>query len=187
MNYFLAIISSLLIPNIIGAATAPSGDKKYVNKNYKKGQLYEVDWTLNTTKFMSNDACVTVQDLIAFHYTDGLNDMDVSSNVSPDNFCYGILQYNITREDFFNIIEKNRNAFKNYRTLIPLYIVYNLTQFAIMDDGCAGYLRIMSCYNEFPACIDEGGNKFRVEPICNKICNKYKIRCSDVSLYILIL
>ena len=48
-----------------------------------------------------------------------------------------------------------------------------------MDDGCIGYLRLVSCYHEFPACIDNG-KTFSVSPICDDVCSKYKIRCGDV-------
>ena len=116
-----------------------------------------------------------MMDLTAFHYTDSVSNQDNSGNVTPDNFCYGILDYNITRIDFFNIIQMNRNAFQNYRKFVPLYLFYNYTQYSVMDDGCIGYLRLISCYNEFPVCVDNGNGKFTV----NEICNKYKIRCAD--------
>ena len=29
-----------------------------------------------------------------------------------------------------------------------------------MDDGCIGYLRLMACYHEFPACVDKGDGTF---------------------------
>ena len=56
-----------------------------------------------------------------------------------------------------------------------------------MDDGCIGYLRLVSCYHEFPACIDNG-KTFSVSPICDDVCSKYKIRCGDVRyIYIIYL
>ena len=115
---------------------------------------------LPSNKYNSSSPCVTMFDLIAFHYTDSVANQDNANNVTPDNFCYGILDYNITREDFFNIIQKNRNAFQNYRKFVPLYLFYNYTQFTVMDDGCIGYLRLMACYHEFPACVDKGDGTF---------------------------
>ena len=51
-------------------------------------------------KYYSDDPCVTVYDLIAFHYTETNSEMDTISYVSPENFCYGHLEYNITRNDY---------------------------------------------------------------------------------------
>ena len=160
------------------AATKTSSAVYYNYADFKSGTEY-TPRTINTTKYNSSDPCVTMMDLIAFHYTDSVSNQDNSGNVTPDNFCYGILDYNITRIDFFNIIQMNRNAFQNYRKFVPLYLFYNYIQYSVMDDGCIGYLRLISCYNEFPACVDNGNGKFTVNGICNKICNKYKIRCAD--------
>lgn len=143
------------------AATKTSSAVYYNYADFKSGTEY-TPRTINTTKYNSSDPCVTMMDLIAFHYTDSVSNQDNSGNVTPDNFCYGILDYNITRIDFFNIIQMNRNAFQNYRKFVPLYLFYNYTQYSVMDDGCIGYLRLISCYNEFPACVDNGNGKFTV-------------------------
>lgn len=131
----------------------------------------------NTSLYNSSSPCVTFADLIAYHYTDRPATMDTQTNVFPENFCYSILTYNITREDFSNIIEKNLNAFKNYRKLIAFYIFSNYSYNNIMEDGCAGYLTNIACYYEFPACIDNGDNTFSVHPTCSSACTKYKRRC----------
>ena len=92
------------------AATKTSSAVYYNYADFKSGTEY-TPRTINTTKYNSSDPCVTMMDLIAFHYTDSVSNQDNSGNVTPDNFCYGILDYNITRIDFFNIIQMNRNAF----------------------------------------------------------------------------
>ena len=131
----------------------------------------------NTSLYNSSSPCVTFADLIAYHYTDRPATMDTQTYVFPENFCYSILTYNITREDFSNIIEKNLNAFKNYRKLIAFYIFSNYSYNNIMEDGCAGYLTNIACYYEFPACIDNGDGTFKVHPTCTSACVKYKRRC----------
>jgi hypothetical protein len=131
----------------------------------------------NESLYNSSDPCVTFADLIAYHYTDRPSTMDTQTYVFPENFCYSILTYNITREDFSNIIQKNLNAFKNYRKLIAFYIFSNYSYNNIMEDGCAGYLTNIACYYEFPACIDNGDGTFKVHPTCTSACVKYKRRC----------
>ena len=134
---------------------------------------------LNPKYYNGSGVCVTVFDLIAFHYTAKLEDISPTGNVFPENFCYGMINYNITREDFRDIIQKNVNAFKNYRSLIPFYIFTNYTGKDLLDDGCIGYFKLVSCLNEFPACSDNGdGKTFRVHPICSSICTSFQRRCT---------
>ena len=135
---------------------------------------------LNRSLYNGTGVCVTVFDLIAFHYTAKLEDISPTGNVFPENFCYGMINYNITREDFKNIIEKNVNAFKNYRSLIPFYIFTNYTQKDLLDDGCIGYFKLIACLNEFPACSDNGDGTFKAHPICDSICTSFRRRCTLV-------
>ena len=134
---------------------------------------------LNTSLYNGSGICVTVFDLIAFHYTAKLEDISPTGNVFPENFCYGMINYNITREDFRDIIDKNVNAFKNYRSLIPFYIFTNYTQKDLLDDGCIGYFKLVSCLNEFPACSDNGDGTFKAHPICESICTTFQRRCTN--------
>ena len=134
---------------------------------------------LNKSLYNSSAVCVTVFDLIAFHYTEKLDDISPTGNVFPENFCYGMINYNITREDFRDIIQKNVNAFKNYRSLVPFYIFANYTGKDLVDDGCIGYFKLVSCLNEFPTCEDNGDGTFKVHPICDSICTTFKRRCTD--------
>ena len=134
---------------------------------------------LNQSLYNSSAVCVTVFDLIAFHYTEKLEDISPKGNVFTENFCYGMINYNITREDFRDIIKKNINAFKNYRSLVPFYIFANYTGKDLVDDGCIGYFKLVSCLNEFPTCEDNGDGTFKVHPICDSICTTFKRRCTD--------
>ena len=133
----------------------------------------------NKSLYNSSGVCVTVFDLIAFHYTEKLEDISPQGNVFPENFCYGMINYNITREDFRDIIKKNVNAFKNYRSLIPFYIFTNYTGKDLLDDGCIGYFKLVACLNEFPTCEDNGDGTFKVHPICDSICTTFKRRCGN--------
>ena len=76
-------------------------------------------------------------------------------------------------------MKKNRNAFKNYRSLIPFYIFTNYTQKDLLEDGCIGYFKLVSCLNEFPACSDNGDGTFKVHPICESICTAFERRCTN--------
>ena len=153
-----------------------------VNHYFYNNFSESIDYTpipLNKSLFNSSAPCVTVFDLIAFHYTEKLEDISPNGNVFPENFCYGMINYNITREDFRDIIEKNVNAFKNYRSLINFYIFANYTGIDLVDDGCVGYFKLMSCLNEFPACEEIREGVFRAHPICDSICTTFKRRCTN--------
>ena len=80
--------------------------KSYSFSDYSMKEKY-IPMTIHTTKYNSSSPCVTFDDLVAFHYTDNTENADQDANASPENFCYFYLTYNITREDFFNIIQKN--------------------------------------------------------------------------------
>ncbi len=134
---------------------------------------------INRSLYNGSGICVTVYDLIAFHYTAKLEDISPTENVFPENFCYGMINYNITREDFRDIIQKNVNAFKNYRSLIPFYIFTNYTTKDLLDDGCIGYFKLISCLNEFPTCSDNGDGTFNAHPICSSICTSFQRRCKN--------
>jgi hypothetical protein len=119
------------------------------------------------SQYSANGTCVTFGDLVQFNYTDKMNDWKNYLNVFPENFCYSMLTYNISREDFFNIIDKNLGnfqlilfvvAFYNYRKLIAMWTIYNYTDAKNMDEDCSGYLRNIACWTQFPACIDNNDN-----------------------------
>jgi len=59
--------------------------------------------------YSSNDTCVTYLDLINYNYTCLFTNFDYKGFIFPENFCYGALTYNISRNDFFNIVEKNKS------------------------------------------------------------------------------
>ena len=61
------------------------------------------------SKYRSNNTCVTFPELITHNYTVAFTKFDYSGKIFPENFCYSALTYNISRNDFFNIIEKNKS------------------------------------------------------------------------------
>ena len=173
LQYIFFLTLSFFTINVVSQEV-----KRYNYSNYDEKTKYTpIDY--NTSLYNSSASCVTVFDLIAFHYTANLADIAPTGNVFPETFCYGMINYNITREDFKNIISKNVNAFKNYRTLIPFYIFANYTGKDLVDDGCIGYMKLMACLYEFPACEDTGDGKFKVHPICSSICTTYQRRCTS--------
>jgi hypothetical protein len=71
-----------------------------------------------------------------------------------------MLSYNISRHDFSNIVNKNLSnnicnidAFKNYRRLADLVVLYGNNPNGPTDD-CIGIVRNIVCWAEFPACLD---------------------------------
>lgn len=61
------------------------------------------------SKYESNNTCVSFPELIAYNYTIPFTNFEYQGKIFPENFCFGALTYNISRNDFFNIIEKNKS------------------------------------------------------------------------------
>jgi hypothetical protein len=167
--YFISIFS-LIISEDPEKVYFPNGTDNY-NEETK---YYPMD--LPGDNYSSTYPCVTVNDLIAFHYTETYSNVD-NSQIYPENFCYGILNYNITREDFFNIMNKNYNAFQNFKKMLPYYFYSNFTNHNLVDDGCVGYYKRVACLAEFLACDDQDDGTFTVHPICKSVCVQFKRRC----------
>jgi hypothetical protein len=66
------------------------------------------------SNFSSNNTCVTFPELRMYNYTVVFTNFDYKGKVFPENFCYGALTYNISRNDFFNMVEKNKSKINNY-------------------------------------------------------------------------
>ena len=69
---------------------------------------------------------ITYQDQIKYNYSLDFYKYDYHGKIFPENFCYGLLTYNISRNDFNDIIRKNMS---NYLFLISylkfiLYLFY---------------------------------------------------------------
>jgi hypothetical protein len=77
----------------------------YTFPNYNQDQKYTA--IPLTGIYYSNNTCVTFSELINYNYTDYQANWNNKLNVFPENYCYGMLSYNITRKDFSNIINKN--------------------------------------------------------------------------------
>lgn len=72
------------------------------------------------------------------------------------------------------------DAFHNYKAMSHLWMLYNYSNIALVDDSCLGYLRNVICWSEFPACVDNGDGTWHAAPICNQYCKMYKLRCGSV-------
>lgn len=128
----------------------------------------------------NNSQCVTYSNLRYANYST-LVDTYNNNMVFPENYCYGVLSYNITKEAFDNIIEYNLEAFKRYRRFLNLFHIYNTTtDFSLitMDSGCLPYFRYISCYSVFNACQELDDGKSYVEnTICSSTCTTFYNRC----------
>ncbi len=75
--------------------------------NYNYTSNYNMKPIPTNSKYQSNNTCVTFANLIEYNYTDRPENWNNMANVFPENFCYSMLTYNISREDFFDIVNKN--------------------------------------------------------------------------------
>ena len=124
--------------------------------NYSQNDTYNLSAIPVGSTYSSNNTCVSYPDLISYNYTDLFPNWNNWLKVYPENFCYSMLTYNISREDFFNIVNKNLLAFQNYRRLITLWTLANYSTDSNMSDDCVGYFRNIACWSQFPACVDNG-------------------------------
>ena len=99
--FFFSFLYYLLI-NIINTQQST-----YTYKNFVSGAIYDLSPIPSGSSYTSNNTCVTYSDLIAYNYTDLLQNFQIYNKVYPENYCYSLLTYNITREDFFDIVNKN--------------------------------------------------------------------------------
>ncbi len=60
--------------------------------------------------YNSTNTCVNYNDLINYNYSISYKEFVYRGKIFPENFCYGLLTYNISRNDFFNIIQKNKST-----------------------------------------------------------------------------
>lgn len=190
-SYFLIIF---IIEFVVNLNQNNSKQSTWYNfNNYNQTDIFNIIQIPVGSKYNSNNSCVTYPDLIYYNYSDLQSDINNWNKVYPENFCYGMLTYNISREDFFGIINKNisntilliKDAFLNYRKLITLWTIFNYTKVVYVNyDDCAGYFRNIACWSQFPACIDNGDNTWSASPICIDKCDIFSIRCGQVLLFL---
>jgi hypothetical protein len=127
----------------------------------------------------NNTACVTYENLRYYNYSE-LFDYYDSTYIFPENYCYGVLTYNITVDAFNDIINLNLQAFKKYRQFLNLYYMYNNNSAAAlsMDSSCLPFFRHVACYSTFQACAYDG-TTIKSNPICSYHCETLNIRCDS--------
>lgn len=130
--------------------------------------------------YKSNNTCVTFPDQIKFNYTVDFYTYEYRGKIFPQNFCYGLLTYNISRNDFSDIVNKNVRAFQNFQKLNLMRQLYDFSPSKSFLSECSGYLRNIACWSEFPACIDNGDKTWTASPVCESYCTAYKINCKKV-------
>lgn len=139
----------------------------------------------NTNYAYNNTLCVTFSNLRYANYSQFVETYD-SSLVIPENYCYGALTYNITKEAYDNIIDYNLQAFKLYRRFLNMYYLYNVTTDTSqisMNDGCLPYFRYIACYTVFKACEETKTGGFVENDVCHSRCNSFNIRCGAYANY----
>ena len=114
--------------------------------------IFTLIFNKNFTKTSSsapynNTLCATFDNLRYYNYSELLEYYDPRL-VIPENYCYGILTYNITQDDFNNILALNLEAYKKYRSFLNLFYMYNNSATIIsMSQSCLSYFRAISCYS----------------------------------------
>jgi hypothetical protein len=99
---------NLLVCFLINIYIVNSQVQNYDYYNINQNASYAVIDIPIGSNYYSNDSCVTYSDLVNYGYSDYWGNWNNRIKVFPENYCYGMLSYNITREDFFNITNKNR-------------------------------------------------------------------------------
>jgi len=92
------------------------------NKNIYDYDFYNINYTYQLklmdipagSTYKSNNTCVNFADIKNYNYSIDFNTYSYQGKIFPENFCYGLLTYNISRQDFFNIIEKNKSKNINF-------------------------------------------------------------------------
>lgn len=85
-------------------------------ENLNQTQKYSKLPTDPSSVYNSTNTCVTYGDLqnpAYGRYTDYFSNLNQWLMVFPENYCYGMLRYNISREDYANIVNKNLRKDKN--------------------------------------------------------------------------
>jgi hypothetical protein len=91
--------------------TSNSNIYNYDFKNLIQGVKYNLLPLSIKSPYQSENTCVTYQDQIEYNYTLSFYQYDYQGKIFPENFCYGLLTYNISRNDFSDIVKKNMSKF----------------------------------------------------------------------------
>lgn len=127
----------------------------------------------------NNTVCVTYNNLIYYNYTNTFDNYD-STMVFPENYCYGVLTYNITTTSLENIIDLNLQAFHKYRRFLNLFYYNSLLTYVNMESTCLHQFRRVACFSTFSSCKeDQVTHAMSVMPVCESECNDLLIKCKD--------
>jgi len=124
--------------------------------DYDQNDIYNLMAIPSGSSYQSNNTCVSFADLVNYNYTDYFEKWNNWNKIIPENFCYSMLTYNISRDDFFKIVDKNIQAFYNYKKLITMWSLSNFSSTVQISDSCVGYFRNVACRTQFPARVDNG-------------------------------
>lgn len=100
-------IFSLFIISLFALTLFNSQKSFYTYESFIPESTYDVSTIPSDSNFQTNNTCITYNELIIYNYTAPYLQSQNWNKIIPENFCYSSLSYNITREDFFNIINKN--------------------------------------------------------------------------------
>lgn len=127
----------------------------------------------------NNTVCVTYDNLIYYNYSDTFDSYD-SKKVFPENYCYGVLTYNISLTSFDKIIELNLKAFHKYRRFLNLFYYNSLLTYVNMESTCLHQFRRVACFSTFNSCKEDPVSGAMTElPVCETECNDLLIKCKD--------
>ena len=106
----LKLLTEQIIDNKnISYQTQELDNSDYDFYNLQKNATYKLMSIPSGSNFQSNNTCVSYPELINYNNTISFKTFQYRGKVFPENFCFGLLTYNISRNDFFDIVEKNKS------------------------------------------------------------------------------
>lgn len=131
----------------------------------------------------NNTVCVTYENLRAENHAVIYEDINYYL-AFPENYCYGSLRYNITKDAYDRIVELNLKAYSKYRDFLNLYYFIQTSDSAKpqMNTGCLAQFRHIACYTTFNACEEVNNNgviEYKENNVCHFFCEQLRIRCDE--------
>lgn len=103
-----SLIISLVFFHFVYSQNTSNNSIVYYSYNTMDQTALYTPMNISTNStYQSNNTCVTVSDLIQYNNSDKFENWVNFVKITPENFCYGQLSYNISREDFADIVNKN--------------------------------------------------------------------------------
>ena len=118
---FFLFTKLILLTQVYSDALSNTLATWYNPSDYNYTNIHNLLPIPSDVNYKSNNTCVTFPELKQYNYTERPDMANNKANIFPENFCYSMLTYNISREDFFDIVNKNLRMLNNltlYRSVL---------------------------------------------------------------------